>query len=163
MHLQQSHRFSSIHSHASQSYNANPSMPSFSCFPYTPSHAITPNAISCIQVPCTLMQFQAFHAFISMHHNYTTFIHAFNAMLISYIAPAQFNHGPTHAIFLTCSIPMQCSSHAFFSMFLILRFMHSHPMQFHAFKSHAHFIHCSRAIQPWANPCKIPSLACQPE
>ena len=71
-------------------------MPSFSCFSYTPSHAITPNAISCIQVPCNLMQLQTFHAFILMRHNHATFIHAFNAMLISYIAPVQSNHGPTH-------------------------------------------------------------------
>ena len=52
--------------------------------------------------------------------------------------------------------------------------MHSSPMHFHAISSfpcihfnapqlyniypciqcHAHFIHCSRAIQPWSNPCK---------
>ena len=141
------------------------------------SHAFKSHAISC--------RFQTFHAFISMRHNHATFIHAFNVMLISYIAPVQFNHtcnakflmhsfpclihithafnakfpvhsfpclihithafnakfisniapmqfihGPTHAIFLTCSIPMQCSSHGIATM----------------------------QFKPWSNPCNSTKL-----
>ena len=61
-------------------------------------------------------------------------------------------------------LPMPCVKLTCNAKFLMHSFPHVFLMQQSpGIQCHAYFIYCSRAIQPWSNPCKMPSLTCQPD